>query len=72
MFLDLSLLSNLLFKFEFLGSSSASDAKPMPNGVPSSSAAVGLASADTGPIDEDLFDDEDLDELEEDLGNIEV
>ena len=27
---------------------------------------------ETGPIDEDLFDDEDLDELEEDLENLEV
>ena len=26
----------------------------------------------TGPIDEDLFEDEDLDELEEDLTNLEV
>ena len=33
--------------------------------------AVGGASV-TGPIDEDLFDDEDLDELEEDLENLEV
>ena len=33
--------------------------------------AVGGASV-AGPIDEDLFDDEDLDELEEDLENLEV
>ena len=33
--------------------------------------AVGVV-AETGPIDEDLFDDEDLDELEEDLENLEV
>jgi hypothetical protein len=26
----------------------------------------------TGPIDEDLFEDEDLDELEEDLTNLDV
>ena len=33
--------------------------------------AVGGAGV-TGPIDEDLFDDEDLDELEEDLENLNV
>lgn len=31
-----------------------------------------FGEAETGPIDEDLFDDEDLDELEEDLENLEV
>ena len=40
------------------------------NGM-SQGGAVGGASL-TGPIDEDLFDDEDLDELEEDLENLEV
>ena len=39
------------------------------NGIPPG--AVGGATV-TGPIDEDLFDDEDLDELEEDLENLEV
>lgn len=34
--------------------------------------AEARAVAETGPIDEDLFDDEDLDELEEDLENIEL
>merc|ERR1719355_505281 len=43
------------------GSSSASDATAMINGVASSSTVVEGATAETGPIDEDLFDDEDLD-----------
>ena len=51
--------------------------KPMPNGATSGSpskepdGAVGGAAA-AEVIDEDLFDDEDLDELEEDLGNLDV
>lgn len=40
------------------------------NGLVDSGAVDGAAG--TGPIDEDLFDDEDLDELEEDLENLEV
>ena len=44
----------------------------MINGVASSSTVVDGATAETGPIDEDLFDDEDLDELEEDLENLDV
>jgi len=40
------------------------------NGQAEASAVGGVA--ETGPIDEDLFDDEDLDELEEDLENLEV
>jgi len=40
------------------------------NGVPVAGASGGVE--ETGPIDEDLFDDEDLDELEEDLENLEV
>ena len=40
------------------------------NGQAVASAVGGVA--ETGPIDEDLFDDEDLDELEEDLENLEV
>merc|ERR1712141_75969 len=40
------------------------------NGVPVAGAIGGVE--ETGPIDEDLFDDEDLDELEEDLENLEV
>merc|ERR1711981_304516 len=54
------------------GSSSASGATAMLNGVASSSTIVEGATAETGPIDEDLFDDEDLDELEEDLENLDV
>ena len=54
------------------GSSSTSDATAMINGVASSSTVVDGATAETGPIDEDLFDDEDLDELEEDLENLDV
>ena len=44
--------------------------KSLTNGT-TEDGAVGGASV-TGPIDEDLFDDEDLDELEEDLENLEV
>ena len=50
--------------------------KPTPNGAAGGSpskepdGAVGGAAAEV--IDEDLFDDEDLDELEEDLGNLDV
>ena len=51
--------------------------KPTPNGAAGGSSpskepdgAVGGAAAEV--IDEDLFDDEDLDELEEDLGNLDV
>ena len=62
----------LSYKFVSPGSSSASDATAMLNGVASSSTAMEGATAETGPIDEDLFDDEDLDELEEDLGNLDV
>ena len=40
------------------------------NGQAEASAVGGVA--ETGPIDEALFDDEDLDELEEDLENLEV
>ena len=40
----------------------------IPNGTAGSSAVSDVA----GAIDEDLFDDEDLDELEEDLENLEV
>ena len=40
------------------------------NGKAEASALGGVS--ETGPIDEDLFDDEDLDELEEDLENLDV
>jgi len=52
--------------------------KPTPNGAAGGSpskepdGAVGGAAAAAEVIDEDLFDDEDLDELEEDLGNLDV
>ena len=44
--------------------------KNVTNGTTEDGAAGGASV--TGPIDEDLFDDEDLDELEEDLENLEV
>jgi len=40
------------------------------NGTAEASAVGGVS--ETGPIDEDLFDDEDLDELEEDLENLDI
>ena len=56
---------------KFSRSSSVDGAKDVIlNGVPVAGASGGVE--ETGPIDEDLFDDEDLDELEEDLENLEV
>ena len=59
-------------KSQLLSSNLLTDGKKdlVTNGM-SQGGAVGGASL-TGPIDEDLFDDEDLDELEEDLENLEV
>ena len=44
----------------------------MPDDDPFPDAAAGAAAAGAAAIDEDLFEDEDLDELEEDMTNLDL